>query len=101
LSKKQGTAPSLPDGSETTLNAAIDSTETRLILEALERNEYNRRAAAEELGMHKTTLFRKLHRLGIKLPARDGRSAFVKKVYSCNSAILLLYASVIVAVLQS
>ena len=79
LSKKQGTAPSLPDGSETTLNAAIDSTETRLIMEALERNEYNRRAAAEELGMHKTTLFRKLHRLGIKLPARDGRSAFVKK----------------------
>jgi PAS domain S-box-containing protein len=79
LSKKQGIAPSLPDGSETTLNAAIDSTETRLKLEALERNEYNRRAAAEELGMHKTTLFRKLHRLGIKLPDRDGRSAFIKK----------------------
>ncbi len=79
LSNKQGAAPSVPDGSATTLNAAIDSTETRLILEALERNDYNRRATAEELGMHKTTLFRKLHRLGIKLPDKDGRSAFIKK----------------------
>ena len=79
LSRKHGTVPAVPDGSGMTLDAVVDSTETRVIMEALERNEYNRRATAEELGMHKTTLFRKLHRLSIKLPERDGRSAFRKQ----------------------
>ena len=79
LSRKHGTVPALPGGSEMTFDEAVDSTETRVIMEALERNDYNRSAAAEELGMHKTTLFRKLQRLGIKLPDRDGRSAFRKK----------------------
>ena len=32
------------------------------------------RKAAEELGMHKTTLYRRLRILGINLPDRDGRS---------------------------
>jgi PAS domain S-box-containing protein len=40
---------------------------------ALEQNNYNRLAAAKALGIHKTTLFRRLKRLGITLPARDGR----------------------------
>ncbi len=48
--------------------------EARLIQDALRRNDYNRLAAARELGMHKTTLFRKIKALGLDLPARDGRS---------------------------
>lgn len=56
------------------LDAAVGSAEERVILEALRRNNYNRRLAAEELGMHKSTLFRKLRRLGIELPPGDGRS---------------------------
>ncbi len=40
---------------------------------ALENNRYNRHAAARELGIHKTTLFRKIKNLGIELPATDGR----------------------------
>ena len=71
LSRKHGTVPAVPDGSGMTLDA----------VDRLDRNEslYWRRSngttttaglTAEELGMHKTTLFRKLHRLGIKLPDR-------------------------------
>jgi len=47
--------------------------EADAIREALERNGYNRLAAARELGMHKSTLFRKLKKLEIDLPAIDGR----------------------------
>lgn len=43
------------------------------ILAALKNNNYNRLAAARELGIHKTTLFRKIKKLGITLPKRDGR----------------------------
>ena len=49
--------------------------EAELIRAALERNNYNRLAAAKELGMHKTTLFRKIRKLGIRLPEVDGRSS--------------------------
>ncbi|PHR27409.1 MAG: Fis family transcriptional regulator [Desulfotalea sp.] len=48
--------------------------EADLILEALKRCNYNRLAAAKELGMHKSTLFRKLKKYRIDLPGRDGRS---------------------------
>jgi PAS domain S-box-containing protein len=43
------------------------------IRSALERNGNNRLAAARELGIHKSTLFRKMKKLGIPLPERDGR----------------------------
>ncbi len=48
--------------------------EAQAIREALERNGGNRIAAARELGMHKSTFFRKVRLLGIRLPERDGRS---------------------------
>ncbi len=48
--------------------------EADLILDALKRCNYNRLAAAKELGMHKSTLFRKLKKYQIDLPGRDGRS---------------------------
>jgi transcriptional regulator with PAS, ATPase and Fis domain len=52
--------------------------EKQSILSALKRNKYNRAAAARELGIHKTTLYRKISTLNISLPARDGRSAHDK-----------------------
>ncbi len=51
----------------------MQQTETELILAALERNNFNRAAAARDLGVHKSTLFRKIKKLNIDLPGRDGR----------------------------
>lgn len=44
-----------------------DLIETRSILFALEKNQNNRSAAARDLGIHKTTLFRKMKKLSIPL----------------------------------
>jgi len=51
------------------------ATEAEAIRNSLERNGYNRLATARELGMHKSTLFRKLKKWKIELPEIDGRSA--------------------------
>ena len=53
----------------------VTAVEAQTIREALERNGGNRLAAARELGMHKSTLFRKVRLLGIRLPEQDGRSS--------------------------
>ncbi|MFP4580956.1 MAG: sigma-54 interaction domain-containing protein [Candidatus Sumerlaeia bacterium] len=42
--------------------------ERQSILNALERNDFNRQAAARDLGIHKATLYRKIKNLGIDLP---------------------------------
>jgi len=47
--------------------------DAKAIQSALERNGFNRLAAAKELGIHKTTLFRRIKKLGIKPPKIDGR----------------------------
>jgi len=52
----------------------MKSAEIKIITDALMRNRYNRKAAAADLGMHKSTLFRKIQKLGIRLPKMDGRS---------------------------
>jgi PAS domain S-box-containing protein len=49
--------------------------ESQAIVNALKRHNGNRNAAARELGIHKTTFFRKIKSLGIVLPEGDGRSA--------------------------
>jgi len=49
-------------------SGALRDVEAQAILEALSRHGWNRTAAARELGIHKTTLWRKMKRLGIKLP---------------------------------
>ena len=51
------------------------TTEKQAILNALKRNKFNRLAAARELNIHKTTLYRKIKQLKIDLPNQDGRSA--------------------------
>jgi transcriptional regulator with PAS, ATPase and Fis domain len=53
--------------------ATLAEIEARVLYDALRRNEWNRAAAAEELGIHKTTLWRKVKRLGLALPEQDGR----------------------------
>ncbi len=56
------------------LDSAHDLLDIQAIAEALERNGFNRLAAARELGIHKTTLFRRMKRLGMAPPDRDGRT---------------------------
>ena len=57
-----------------TLSEARSRMEVEAIMGALEKCSFNRLAAAQLLGMHKTTLFRKIRQLGIDLPEKDGRS---------------------------
>jgi PAS domain S-box-containing protein len=59
---------------DTSMQTARDMFDAQNIRAALARNSFNRLAAARDLGIHKSTLFRKIKRLNIPLPARDGRS---------------------------
>jgi len=59
---------------QTPFTASVQAMETELIKEALKRNQYNRKAAAADLGIHKSTLFRKINQFNIYLPKTDGRS---------------------------
>jgi PAS domain S-box-containing protein len=56
------------------MTETVNVLEAQAIREALSRAEGNRNAAARDLGMHKSTFFRKARRLGVELPERDGRS---------------------------
>ena len=51
---------------------SLKDLEKRAIVEALARNKGNRLAAARELGIHKSTLFRKIRTLGIHVPKERG-----------------------------
>ncbi len=73
------TAIGAPAGAYSDVRSARDLLDARSILAALERNGHNRLAAAKELGMHKTTLFRRIKKLGIVLPGGDGRSRLARK----------------------
>jgi len=56
------------------MDAALKSAEVQMILDALERSGHHRVSAARELGIHKSTLFRKIKALGIDLPEKNGRA---------------------------
>ena len=53
---------------EVPYSASLSDLEVIYITEALRRNNWNRKKTATELGMHKTTLWRKMTRLGITPP---------------------------------
>ncbi len=61
---------SAPSGAMRAAHRVLD---VQAIQSALENNGYNRLQTARELGVHKTTLFRKIRKLGIALPEQDGR----------------------------
>jgi transcriptional regulator with PAS, ATPase and Fis domain len=54
--------------------SSLKEIEKQYILSVLKKNNWNRLATARQLGIHKTTLFRRIHKLGIPLPDKDGRS---------------------------
>ncbi len=66
----QGSCRHLPES----FRDARSRLEADAILAALEKNGYNRLAAASFLGMHKSTFFRKIRQYDITLPHKDGRT---------------------------
>ncbi len=69
------TARAVSGGSGFDARQAHDLLDAQAIRSALERAAFNRRTAARELGIHKTTLYRRMKKLGISLPEKDGRSS--------------------------
>ncbi|MFZ1946190.1 MAG: sigma 54-interacting transcriptional regulator [bacterium] len=59
----------------TKIREARDVIEAQAIRMALARNGQNRLAAARDLGIHKSTLFRKIRKLGIVAPEREEPTA--------------------------
>ena len=51
-----------------------DEMEQRYIFEALRKNHWNRAATAAQLGIHPTTLWRKIKHLNVEIPKQDGRT---------------------------
>ncbi len=51
----------------------LDAMERLLITEVLQRHHGHRKRAAEELGVHPATLYRKMKSMGIAAPQTDGR----------------------------
>ncbi|MBI2827305.1 MAG: sigma-54-dependent Fis family transcriptional regulator [Planctomycetia bacterium] len=49
-----------------TLKQALEEPERRIILEVLESNHWNRHATADALGINRTTLYKKMKRLGLE-----------------------------------
>jgi PAS domain S-box-containing protein len=48
--------------------------ERDFLLESLRRHDWNRAATADALGIHPSTLWRRIKRLGLPLPKQDGRT---------------------------
>ena len=53
----------------------LQELEKRFVYDVLHRHQWNREAAAKELGIHKTTLWRKIRQLGIAIPQNEPVSA--------------------------
>ncbi|HBG20832.1 MAG TPA: Fis family transcriptional regulator, partial [Desulfobulbaceae bacterium] len=60
---------------DSSIASGVQATEAEMIIDTLRRHGYNRLAAARALGIHKSTLFRKLIKHNISLPEIDGRTS--------------------------
>ena len=56
-----------PESSDSNIQSAHAALDAQAIRSALENNSFNRAAAARALGIHKTTLFRRIKKLGMEL----------------------------------
>jgi PAS domain S-box-containing protein len=58
------------------IHMTFDEMEKHFLSEALRRNNWNRKSTAEELGVHPTTLWRKMKRLNIEIPGKNQRKKY-------------------------
>ena len=70
------------DQTESTMHAehgerdlSWDELERFYLYETLKKNNWNRSATAAEIGIHTTTLWRKIKRLHLKIPNQSGRKS--------------------------
>jgi DNA-binding NtrC family response regulator len=65
-----GSTPIMPVASAAgcSLKAALEGPERAIILEVLESHNWNRNATADSLGINRTTLYKKMKRLGLEDP---------------------------------
>lgn len=56
---------SVPRAGQQSLKEALEGPERQIILEVLERNNWNRNATADALGVNRTTLYKKMKKLGL------------------------------------
>lgn len=67
-------AMTMPVATGRTLKEALAGPERQIILEVLESNGWNRNATADALGINRTTLYKKMKRLGLEDPVAAIRS---------------------------
>lgn len=72
MSTSRGLEPELrsrasaePTWRNRTLSEALEEPERKIILEVLRANQWNRNATADQLGINRTTLYKKMRKLGI------------------------------------
>ena len=53
---------------------SLDDMEKDFIYEALRKNNWSRKLTAAQMGIHPSTLWRKIKRLNLQIPEKDGRS---------------------------
>jgi DNA-binding NtrC family response regulator len=63
-----GTPPAVQSSTGRSLKEAMDAPERQIILETLQANNWNRNATADALGINRTTLYKKMKRLGLQDP---------------------------------
>ncbi|MBW1767273.1 MAG: sigma 54-interacting transcriptional regulator [Deltaproteobacteria bacterium] len=68
-----GTGKTFPEGNQEK-DLSWENTERDFIFEALRKNNWNRAATAAQLGIHTTTLWRKIKHLNLQIPRQDGRT---------------------------
>ena len=61
-----GTSISVPRVGTMTLKEALEEPERQIILDVLEANNWNRNATADSLGVNRTTLYKKMKKLGLE-----------------------------------
>ena len=78
LPENLGTYSGTPRSAQANIHKAVQLAERQMIINALKKNNHNRVAAAIELGIHKSTFYRKIKKLEIDLPVADGRTCIKK-----------------------
>ena len=62
---REGYVPSISSSTQRTLKEALSGPERRIIIDVLQTCDWNRNLTAETLGINRTTLYKKMKRLGI------------------------------------